>query len=217
VSRALVLLSTGLAVGLTGCAGTALLQSARTLPKGEVKVTTGIGYLGNELSAERFALNNLPLQVGVRVGVAEHLELSVRNLATGLVLGAKYNLMPTDSPVALAVLVGAGGAWTPETSALHAQATFIASYDWGPVTPYLGAGYGAWWFFHDFSRAPGVQYAARTGTGDGTLELKAGLEFRVSPRIRLLVEYGYSRPLVDDPGDFFSLVPSHLGAVGVVF
>lgn len=206
----------------SGCAGSALLQTARTVPAGEVRGTVGMGFVYNELvQARGLAVNNFPVVVGVRYGLGEHTDLGLRNLSSGLVLDAKHNFLAPESPLAVALLGGVGGVYggtnVGDTSAVHVPLGAVASYDLGPVTPYAAVGYGAWWFIHPIQQTPGVAYAKRTWTGDGTLELRAGLELRVSQRVAILAEYGYTRPLVEDPGDNFSLVPSHQLAMGVRF
>lgn len=210
------------AMGASGCAGTALFTTARTVPKHEVRFTAGVGVTYNSLVGERgFAVNNIPVQLGLRVGLTDQLDLGVRSLSAGLLVDAKYNFVRPDSPFALALMGGVGGVYggtdIGQTSAVHVPLSVVASYDVGPLTPYAAAGYGAWWFVHPINREPGVTYARRTGTGDGTVDLKVGLELRVARRVALLVEYGYSHPVVDDPGDNFALVPTHLFATGVRF
>lgn len=213
----------GLAValaGLSGCAGTALMQTARTLPKGQVDVAMGAGVLYNEMVETRgSALSNLPLRVGVRTGLSEQFEIGARSfLGFGLLVDAKYNLMPADSRFALALMASAGGAVFSDSTTWHVAPSAIASVDLGPWTPYGSVGYGAWWFFRPEASLPGnTRLAARTGTGDGTLELRFGNELRVGPRVALLAEYGYSRPVLEDPGDSYALATNHLLTVGVRF
>jgi len=218
VNRGRVVLAVA-ALSLSGCAGTALMQSARTLPKGEVDVTVGVGLLHNEMAEGRgYALSNIPIQVGIRGGLTDQFEIGARSLMTlGLLIDAKYDLLPASSPLALSLMGSAGGALFPGQSALHAPVAALASYDVGPVTPYGSLGYGAWWFFYDADRVPGVRYASRTGTGDGTLDLRLGVELRLRGGVTVIAEYSYLRPVVDDPGDFYALASNHLVATGVRF
>jgi hypothetical protein len=204
----------------SGCGGTALMQTARTLPRGEVGVELGASVLYNAMVEERgFALSNLPQRVGMRFGLTDRLELGARSfLGLGLLAGAKYNLLPADSRFALSLMASAGGGTWLDQSALHVPVDAIASVDLGPWTPYGSVGFGAWWFFvPEASRAPGSRLAERTGTGDGVVGLRLGSELRVGQRVALLLEYGYSRPMLDDPGDSFALATNHQVTAGVRF
>lgn len=94
-----------------------------------------------------------------------------------------------------------------------------ASYDFRcGLTPYVHLGYEMHWIF---GRAPrdtaGVDYVERKGCGDHLLTVRAGLQYRFNRYVSLLAEYGYWRPVVDDPGDGFSYLQNHIVLVGVAF
>jgi hypothetical protein len=92
-------------------------------------------------------------------------------------------------------------------------------------TPYVGAGYGAFWIFNYGSDAylpPGSTPAPRAWHGDGLMMLHVGCEigfFRRANILRsaLLLEYGYLRPIVDDPGDHYDFAANHLFLAGIQF
>jgi len=96
--------------------------------------------------------------------------------------------------------------------------------------PDLGVGYAFWWHFGQDegllsdpgSSRPGAQeepprYAERAGYGDGVLMLTLGSELHLDARRSLLVEYGFWTQIVDDLGDFYDFVDTHIVQVGVTF
>ena len=217
----------GLAFGLIlgGCT-TAQLHTARTTPVGEVDVTIGLGYLHNELIADRdgASIENAPLHLAVRTGLGERVDLGVRAiLGDGLLADTRFGLLPPSSPwqVSLGVGLGAGG-WLGQGGGVSITAPVVAmgSYDVGDVlTPYVGVGWAFWWHLgHEPTEGQaGDTYAARAGHGDGVVTLLAGLAFHLSPTLSILVEYDFTTQVLDDPGDFFSMVDSHVFTGAVTF
>ncbi|MCK5800564.1 MAG: hypothetical protein KAI47_25420 [Deltaproteobacteria bacterium] len=208
----------------TGC-GLGLLQTAKTTPKGMLRVSGGGGYLYNANVEDRGpTLGNIPVQIALRYGVTDSLDVGARLfcLAGGLA-DIKYNLLSSKSPLALSVWGGIGAAANVNAGGaksegwnLHMPLGAIASYElMGWLTPYVGFSYGFWWIFGRGGEIdPNVRYASREGYGDGLLTITAGVELRFGARFALLLEYDLFEPVVDDPGDFYSFIRSHLVQVG---
>ncbi len=198
-------------------------QTARTLPKGMTQVTVANTYVTNSnRDVQGTTLYSFPMQLEVRHGFTEQFDVAASILLQqGLLLDAKWNLMPASSHVALALHVGAGGT-VPITAQednpakswlLHLPVGLIASYTLGErLTPYLGAQYGAFWVFgrEPSHLDPKLEYASRSWHGSGLIRLTGGLEVRAGERLAFLLEYSYLVAAVDDPGSFYSFVNSHL-------
>jgi hypothetical protein len=207
-----------------GC-GLGLYQTARTTPRGKVDVAVAGAFQYNDLVPRRGVTPfNFPTQVNVRVGVHDRVDLGATVLmAGGLLVDAKVNVAPPGRALALSVLAGVGAAadWGEEgASTLHLPVTLIASWTFLDVlTPYVGLGYGFWWFFgRPVSEPdPSATYAQRAGHGDGVLRLTAGLEWLVGGGFGILVEYSYLPVVVDDPGDNFAFRDNHLVGFGLRF
>lgn len=229
-----LLLAAGVAA--SGCA-VAQLQTARTVPAGEVRGTLGAGAVLNDLQHQRggFAPTQVTPHLALRVGVHDRVDVGARLiLGTGGAVDAKVNLAPLDAPYAVSLSVGLGaggfligdGAWS-----LTAPVVALASYDltsW--LTPYVGVGYAFWWHFgYDDGLLAGAgpsrpgaaptpaHYAARAGYGDGVLMLTVGSELHLDRQWSVLLEYGFWTQIVDDPGDFYDFVDTHLVQVGLAF
>ena len=91
------------------------------------------------------------------------------------------------------------------------------------MSPYFGIGYSFFWIFgrddHEIPPPddPDTTYASRKGCGDGVVRFTVGTEFRFNVRFGLLLEYSFWLPVVDDPGDFYTFIPNHMGGFGFVF
>ncbi|TNF32922.1 MAG: hypothetical protein EP329_09055 [Deltaproteobacteria bacterium] len=210
---------------LTGCAA-AQLHTARTTPVGENDVTIGLGYLDNRLDEERGerSIENYPLQIAYRTGVDERVDVGVRTLlGDGLLADGRYGFMEPASPlqVSLGLGVGFGGWWMQEGAvSLTVPVVAMASYDIGDlVTPYVGVGWAFWWHLGRSPEEgdPDADYAARAGHGDGVVTALVGVAFHVTPTLHFLVEYDFSTQVLDDPGDFFSMVDTHVVSGAVTF
>jgi opacity protein-like surface antigen len=204
--------------------GLGQLQTARTLPPGEFRSTLSGGYAWNFMVDQRPANpGNLVAQYAARFGVRENLDMGVKLFfGLGALVDAKVQLLARPR-LAVSLLGGAGGAFDAESGAevLHAPIMLLASYRVvGPLTPYVGAGYGAFWIFNYGSEpnVPAGSYpAARAWHGDGLMMLHAGIELAITVRTALLLEYGYLRPIVEDPGDHYEFAINHLFLAGVHF
>ena len=215
-------LAAAVAAATTGC-GLGLLQTARTTDPGRIQTSLGMGVLENDMMLERgVAPENLPVQVGVRVGVTEQLDLGAALLlGAGGMVDAKYNLLSRSRRLAVSLQAGVGGAANvvgSSASIVHVPLRALVSRDLpAGVTPYGGVGYGCFWVFGYGNPVPGVRYAARTGTGDGVLMVTAGLQLFSNRRVHLLLEYDFWEPVVDDPGDFYEVARSHIVLAGLQF
>jgi len=113
----------------------AQLQTARTVPAGEVRGTLGAGVVLNELQEERggFALTQMTPHLALRVGVHERVDVGARLiLGTGGALDAKVNLAPLDAPFAVSISAGLGaGGFLPgeDRWSLTAPVVLLGSYD----------------------------------------------------------------------------------------
>jgi hypothetical protein len=204
--------------------GLGQLQTARTVPAGQLRQTLSAGYDRNfmvDLRPTNPA--NLVLQYGARVGLGDNVDVGARLFfGLGALFDAKVQVV-RRARLAVSVLGGAGGAYDAESSAevVHAPFMLLASYhvaEW--FAPYAAAGYGAFWIFNYGSERwlpPGSSAARRAWHGDGLMMLHAGLELGITQRTALLLEYGYLRPIVEDPGDHYEFAINHLFLAGVHF
>jgi hypothetical protein len=208
--------------------GLGLLQTARTLPRGEYRSSLSAGYDWNFMVDDEArggvavgSPGNIILQYAGRFGVREHVDMGVKLFfGLGALVDAKVQMI--DRPrLAVSLLGGAGGAFDAFSGAevLHVPLSLLASYRVaGWLVPYAGAGYGAFWIFNygsDPQIPPGSWAARRTWHGDGLMMLHAGFAFDITRRTALLLEYGYLRPIVEDPGDHYEFATNHLFLIGV--
>ena len=221
MSRALV--AGLLAVATAGCS-MGQFQTARTLPVGTFRNSTAIYVAANELIEERsfHPLTNIQSHVELRAGVHERVDVGVQWFAfSGAKADVKVNVMPPDHDFALAFQAGFGGAASvnDESYFLHLPVNLLASYRLPfEISPYVGLGYGFYWIM---GREPGYQLPAnvmpRDGWGDGLLRTTVGCEFAITELVALLVEYDYLHQVVDDRGDFYAFVDTHLAGLAVQF
>jgi|GEM_PF-2418874 len=213
------------ALALGGCTA-AQLHTARTTPVGQHDVTLGIGYLHNELIGERGgrSAENTPVQIAYRTGVSERVDVGARMiLGDGLLGDVRYGFLEPGSPLQVSLGLGVGfGGWLGQEGAVSVTAPIVAmvSYDADDVvTPYLGVGWAFWWHLGRRPEYddPDATYAAREGHGDGVLTALVGVALRASSKVSVLLEYDFSTQVVDDPGDFFSMVDTHVVAAGLTF
>ena len=216
-----------LAAGCTS--GLGQLQTARTLPPGEFRQTISTGFDKNFMMDVRGTTpGNFVLQYAARIGVDDNVDVGVKMFfGLGAVIDAKVQVIKRER-LALSVLGGAGAAYDLSSTGyvLHAPVLMLASYRVADgFTPYAGAGYGAFWIFNYGSYAyvpPGSTPAPRAWHGDGLMMLHLGCEigfFRRANILRsaLLLEYGYLRPIVEDPGDHYAFAANHLFLAGIQF
>jgi hypothetical protein len=207
-----------LSVAVAGC-GVTHLQTARTTPAGETRTTVGATLIRNDLR-DQFALTDMPLEVMVRHGVNPRMDFGVRLFfALGAVADVKWNLLDPTRRTAVAISAGFGAAADPEasertTTILHAPVTVTVSRDLSPwLAAYGAVGYGTFWILGRGYRDPTMLYPDRTVTGDGLVNLHAGVELSTSTGRAVMFEYGYLRPVVNDPGDFYSFAANHLFSI----
>jgi hypothetical protein len=216
-----------LAAGCTS--GLGQLQTARTLPPGEFRQTISTGLDRNFMVGTRGTLpGNIILQYAARIGVHDNVDMGVKMFfGLGALVDAKVRVINRER-LALSLLGGAGGAhdYYSGASLVHAPVLMLASYRVvDGFTPYAGAGYGTFWIFNYGSYAyvpPGSTPAPRAWHGDGVMMLHVGCEigfFRRANILRsaLLLEYGYLRPIVEDPGDHYEFATNHLFLAGFQF
>lgn len=208
-------------VALAGCcaaAGCGLthLQTARTTARGQTQTTIGASLI--HTSDRGTELQGLPLvtpEIMVRHGASDRVDWGVRTfVGLGLLADLKWSLLSPERRTALAVSAGFGAAADPPRTILHVPLTVTASHTLLPwLTPYAAMSYGAFWIFGYGDRDPGVQYAARTGTGDGVVTVHVGLELATRSRRGVFFEYSYARPVVDDPGDFYQFATNQFFSI----
>ena len=133
----------------------------------------------------------------------------------GVKMDAKVNLLHPLQRLAVAPRLGAGfglgrKVWMVEGGA-------IASYrvsDW--FEPYLGLTFANHWIAREpppIMLPPNV--VARTGTGDGLLQLSLGVELVAARHFAVLAEYGHWFVLNNDPGDFYRFLPTNIAGLAV--
>jgi hypothetical protein len=209
-----------------GCTtGLGLVQTARTLPPGEFRQTVSAGLDWNfMMDSDRGATpGNLILQYGARYGLRADLDVGLKLFfGLGALADAKWQVIDR-ARLAVSLLGGAGGAYDAYSGAevFHAPLMLLVSYRLANTfTPYAGAGYGAFWIFnygYAENLAPGAVLAPRAWHGDGLLMLHAGFEIGIFRRSTVLLEYGYLRQIVDDPGDRYDFASNHLVLAGLAF
>lgn len=214
-----------LAVAVAGCtSGLGQLQTASTLPPGQVRSTISTGWVQNEHNDERDNnMGSVIVQYAVRAGVREHLDLGLKTfLGLGLLADAKVQVVDRRRLV-VSLLGGMGGALdvVSEAKVIHVPVMLLASYQVASFfTPYVAAGYGAFWILGYEAEHPGPPGSTPVGRdwhGDGVLMLHAGVELGLGQRLRLMLEYGHLRPVVDDPGDSYGFVTNHIVTGGLRF
>jgi len=210
------------ALSLAGC-GYGVLQTAHTEPPGRPAVTVGAATVTNEYTAEaaRNLATNLVPEASLRLGLTEHLDVGTGPyLFPGWRADAKYNLFRPAAPQALAPRAGVGYASFLDERTFLAFVGVIGSYRvarW--FEPYASLTLADNWVrIGDPTQtdlAPNESFAARDGTGNGTLQAVLGAELSITRRWGLLLEYGHWAPLWNDPGDFYRFAHDNLIAAGV--
>ncbi|MBN2497217.1 MAG: hypothetical protein JXR96_21670 [Deltaproteobacteria bacterium] len=211
---------------LISACGYGQMQTARTTPMGKFAFTPGLSLVVNENVDERgVCLGNVAPQNGLRYGLSDHVDIGVSQfMFIGLLVDAKVNVLPADLDFALALRGGFGAAYDPwgfmeDTTAwvLHVPIYLIASYTIADrFTPYTSFGYSIFWILgQGIERDPRTTYPEREGYGDGLLRFNGGFEIKIVEMVALLAEYSYWWVVHDDPGDFYSIIDSHVAGVGV--
>jgi hypothetical protein len=211
----------------------ALLQTGRTLPKGQTNIT-----VGNEISQRQGLANETPQlgqQTGLRVGVADNVDIGVEGLLlAGAKVTTKVALLPRESPWAVAVFgsIGAAGAFDysstvttydssgqPSTMTYSADGIFdleagaVASYHGASgFVPYIGVRWANFWLLDPYVSPPSDPALSRpslAGYGNGAFIPAIG--FKVgTPHGGAYFEYQYIVPVTSDPGDGWAWTGTHL-------
>jgi hypothetical protein len=207
----------------SGC-GQGMLQTAKTTPAGELDFSLAAGYMHNEMIEIRnVGLGNIPVNFGVRYGATAQLDVGATVfMGLGIMPDVKYNFLPPDCQLALSLQTGFGAAYDEFAGAvtLHLPLRAMISYETagGAVTPYAGVSFGLYWIFgygEVDENTPDL--APREGHGDGVVTYSMGLEFFSSKPVRMLLEYTYFKPVLDDPGDRYGFADNHIFLVGMRF
>jgi hypothetical protein len=209
---------------LAGC-GVGQLQTARPTPPGKADVTLGGGFIYNENVSARGlpAVSNFPFTINTRWGVDDRVDIGARLfLMAGGAVDIKVNLMRPTHPLAVSLSGGLGAAYDIGYGpVVSIPVTAHLSYDFAcGVTPYVAAGYRAFWILlpkerEDDVLPQGESYADREGYGSGLVSVNGGLAVEISPMTALLFDYSYLHQVVNDPGDSFTFIDNHLFLVGV--
>lgn len=212
-------------LALTACSYS-LHETAHTLPAGASSLDLGASLLVNDQTTGRNAslASGVGAEIGpLRVGLSDHVDMGIGFLyTTGGRVDTKVDVFGPHDRFALAPRFGAGYAAESSNSDSQRKVVLwmlglIASYDVSEgFTPYAGATFANHWVHATPSYdarselLPSQQFAARTGEGNGLLELAAGLRFRTSERATFSLEYSLWAPMQDDPGDFYAFTTSHV-------
>jgi hypothetical protein len=162
-------------------------------------------------------VTNLGAQLGGRVGITKQVDAGAGTfLFSGVKADVKVNLLERHRRLAIAPRLGGGYRFNRSVSMLEGGA--IASYRLAErFEPYLGLTFANHWIEQG---DPPVQplppnAVGPRGTGDGLLQLNLGLELMLSDHVALLGEYGHWVPLNNDPGDFYTFVPTNIAGLAL--
>ena len=213
---------------LVGC-GFGLHQTAKTQRPGSVSLAQGFSYLTNSNLAAQQSTGGNPLgsplgtDLGpLRVGLSDHVDMGIGLLyGSGVLVDSKFNVLGRSNRLALAPRLGSGFAVNGDRTTAMGLAGIIASYDVQPaLTPYLAGTFANHWIKSPqpyATLAPGEHLAPPTGAGDGLLELTVGVYLHAGPIFAISAEYALWLPVQNDPGTFYSFVPSQIVSVGFHF
>ena len=212
------------------------LQTARTTPKGHIRLVAGQGFLSNELIDERseqgtvpVGFGNFPTHLGVRLGLTDRLDVGLVEYGlAGMQADVKVNLLPPSWNLALALSGGFGAAADLAPSGggyvVLLPVTLFVSYDFFrghptrvELTPYGALGWTGYWIWgYEPDEVPqGFHKGDGPTRGDHVLQVTAGLAVSTTEQTRLFLEYDYMHQFYDDVGDNHAFVDNHLFLVGV--
>ncbi len=212
-----------LAIAQSGC-GYAVAQTAHTEPSGSFAAAFGMNYVTNELSnvAGRDTTTRLGLQISPRLGLSDHVDVGLQPWwLLGTSADVKVDVLARHNRLAIAPRAGVGYA-VASGKTVMAFAGGLSSYRLTPdFEPYAGAVYANHWITRDppdeIQLQPGESFAARTGVGDGLVELSVGFMLGGSDGSGPYLEYDLWLPAQDDPGDNYAFVTTHVFAAGLHF
>ena len=201
----------------SGCSFGAF-QTAHTQAPASVSITPGVAQVFNRIDNQhgRDLTTNVGAQLGGRVGITNRVDAGLGTfMFSGVKADLKVNLLERHQRLAIAPRVGAGFRWQRSVAMLEGGA--IASYRLSDgFEPYLGLTFANHWI----EPKPPVQplppnVVGRRGTGDGLLQLSLGVELKLSDHVAILGEYGHWFPLNNDPGDFYTFVPTNIAGLAL--
>lgn len=203
---------------LTTACSFGAFQTAHTQAPSTVSVTPGVARVLNRIDDRngRNLATNLGAQLGGRVGLTQRVDAGLGSfLAYGVKADVKVNLLERHQRLAIAPRLGAGLRAGRTVGMLEGGA--IASYRlFDRLEPYLGLSFANHWVSAERPQQPlPPNVVGRSGTGDGLLQLSLGLELLLSDHVALLGEYGHWFPLNNDPGDFYTFVPTNIAGVAL--
>ena len=213
-----------LIIVLSGC-GHGLMQSAKTVKKGEVKVTIGQMVISNE-ARESQVIVSTPSELDLRFGLHKQVDGGVKLFfLKGALADAKVNFLPDEWNSALAFSAGFGYAIDPidNTATIkHLPLKLIASHKLGAATPYAGFEYGFWWingrkYSGEEEIEEGFEPVKKTWHGDIVLKYTGGLEFAINSNTSIFLEYTFFNPWIDDGSDNYVFVENHIAGAGIRF
>jgi hypothetical protein len=156
-------------------------------------------------------------ELGTRLGLMSFLDVGAAPLLTrGLSVDGKANLMPPDHPFAVAPRVRLGYARPKGATVILAEAGAIASRRlFGCLEPYAGLASADHWLDYSLETplAANQTLAEREGYGDGLLKAHVGLDIGGRGGFGIAAEYGFWKPLQNDPGDGFKFLDNHVLAL----
>ena len=210
---------------LGGCGSHALLQTAHTTPPASVRASAGATMVLNALTndSSRHPLMTMSPEAGVRVGLTRSLDVGASPFfRRGLSVDGKMNVRPPEDALALAPRLRLGYALPDEESSVAlAEAGVIVSHRWlGALEPYAALAFANHWIrspVPEWDLADNQSLAESSGTGDGVLKAQLGLDLSIVGGFGVLVEYGYWKPLQNDPGDGFQFIDDHVVALALRF
>lgn len=191
------------------------MQTAHTGRAGQVSVRAGIASVFNRVDgrAGHDRMTSTTAEPGVRVSLADQLDAGLAPwFGLGGAVDAKLNLVDNRARAAFGPRISAGWAYADPSSVIGLEAGVIGSYRlWSFAEPYAGLSFANHWFLARQTTTPvelgsRQQLAARRGYGDGLVKTAIGVELRVSPRLRALLEYDHWFPAQNDPGDGYAFL-----------
>ncbi|MBI5536976.1 MAG: hypothetical protein HY898_29920 [Deltaproteobacteria bacterium] len=224
MSQRLLPLAAMVALASQACGGYAMMQTARTQPRGSVALVTGTSIVSNlERASEAKTVDSgIVPDLAARVGVSRRVDVSVSAYVVGLGLTAKMNVLPLSSKFALSPRIGVAGGAITDGSVIAGMAGGLVSFDaTRGVSLYAGA-----MFFNHWIRQPrpswarlqaGDQAVGRKGYGDGLLQMGAGISAGDERVMVVMFEYNRLTPMQDDPGDYYKFQSANLFSIAFGF
>ena len=215
---------------LVSSCGYGQFQTARTLKRGQFKITLADSYQMNNTrniadvdGVMKFAF--FPANLDFRAGLSDHVDMGVKLfMLTGLLTDVKVNLMKPSNKFALSLGGGIGYAidfgHDDLVHIINVPVSAIVSYTFlDALTPYFGLTYNIFWILGreaDSNPEPGFEYVAQKGYGDHLLRFSTGAEWVFAKHFGIIGEYSLWVPIINDSGDNFKFVVNHFVGLGMV-